>query len=100
VTARSVANVVGEAHGLQQGGVEAYSATHRGGDLRHLERMGEPGALVVCGEDEDLRLAGEAPESRRVQHPVSVALEARAEGIGLLRALPSPRALRPRSLRG
>ena len=55
-----------------------------GGDLRHLERVGEAGALVVLGEHEDLGLAGQAPEGGGVQDAVAVALEAGAPAVGLL----------------
>ena len=66
------------------------------GDLRHLERVGQPGALVVLGEHEHLRLARQPPERRgAVQDPVPVPLEARADRVGLLRRrarCPAPRA--------
>jgi hypothetical protein len=55
-----------------------------GGHLGHLERVGEPRALVVVGKDEDLCLAGQAPERRRVQDAVAIALEAGAQRVGLL----------------
>ena len=55
-----------------------------GGHLGDLERVGEPGALVVVGEDEHLGLAGQAAERGGVQDAVAVALEAGAQRIGLL----------------
>ena len=54
--------------------------------------MGEPGALVVAGEHEDLGLAGQPPEGARVQDPVPVPLEARPQGVGLFGSGPPPRA--------
>ncbi len=42
------------------------------------------GALVVGGEDEDLGLARQPPEGRRVQDAVPVPLEAGAPRVGLL----------------
>ena len=62
----------------------------RGGHLGHLEGVGEPGALVVVGEDEDLGLAGQPAEGGRVQDAVAVALEAGAQRVG-----PSSTARRP-----
>ena len=57
---------------------------HRRGHLGHLEGVGEPGALVVGREHEDLGLPGQAPEGGGVQDAVAVALEAGAERVGLL----------------
>ena len=54
-----------------------------GGDLGDLEGVGEPGALVVVGEDEHLGLAGQAAERAGVQDAVAVALEAGAPRVGL-----------------
>ena len=65
------------------------------GDLRHLEGVGQAGALVVGGEDEDLGLAGEAPEGGGVQDAVPVALEAGPPLVGLLRLGPLPGASGP-----
>ena len=52
----------------------------------------EPGALVVGGEDEDLGLARQPAEGRRVQDAVPVPLEAGPPRVGLLgrRAPPGP----------
>ena len=53
--------------------------------LGHLDGVGEPGAqVVVVGGDEHLALAGQPAEGPRVLDAVEVALEARAEGVGLL----------------
>ena len=76
VATRAVAAVVPEGDRLGQSHVERAGPRDAGGHLGDLERVGQPGALMVVGEDEDLRLAGEAPEGARVQDPVAVALEA------------------------
>ena len=49
-----------------------------------LEGVGEAGALVIGGVHEDLGLPGQAPEGGGVQDAVAVALEAGAQGVGLL----------------
>lgn len=82
VTARAVAAVVAEGDGLGEFDVEADRACHGGGDLRDLEGVGEAGALVIVGEDEDLGLAGEPSEGGGVQDAVAIALEAGPDGIG------------------
>jgi hypothetical protein len=66
---------------LGQGHVDPTGASDGGGDLRNLESMGEAGAEVVGREDEDLRLAGQAPEGSGVEDAVAVALEAGAVGV-------------------
>jgi len=53
--------------------------------------VGEAGALVVIGEDEDLRLAGQATERRRVEDAVAVTLETGAVRVGLLRGVAGSR---------
>ena len=65
------------------------------GDLRDLERVGEPGALVVLGKDETWRLACKPPEGGGVQDAVTVALEAGAVGVGLFGDSPGCRLPRP-----
>ena len=84
VTARAVPAVVAERDGLGQGDVQPAGPGDGRGHLRHLERVGEAGALVVLGEDEDLGLAGQPAERGGVQDAVAVALEAGAPGVGLL----------------
>ena len=84
VAAGPVAAVVAEGDGLGEGHVEAAGPGDGGGDLRHLERVGEAGALMVLGEDEDLCLAGQPAERGGVEDAVAVALEAGAPGVGLL----------------
>ena len=64
VAARAVAAVVPEGDGLGQRHVEPAGPGDAGGHLGHLEGVGQPGPLVVVGEDEDLGLAGQPPEGR------------------------------------
>ena len=80
----AVAAVVAEGDGLGEGDVEAAGPGDAGGHLGHLEGVGQPGPLVVVGEDEHLGLAGQPPEGRGVQDPVAVALEAGPPRVGLL----------------
>ena len=84
MAAGAVAAVVAEGDGLGEGDVEAERPGHRRGDLGDLEGVGEPGALVVVGEDEHLGLAGQPAERRGVEDAVAVALEAGAPLVGLL----------------
>ena len=84
VAARAVTAVVPEGDGLGQGDVQPAGPGDGGGHLRHLERMGEARALVVLGEDEDLRLAGQPAKGGGVEDPVAIALEAGTPRVGLL----------------
>ena len=83
VAERGVADVVGEARGVDDVGVGPEVLGHAPPDLGDLERVRQPGARhagdlgVLVGTD-DLRLAGEAAQRRRVQHPSPVAGEGRA----------------------
>ena len=81
-----VAEVVAEPDRLGQVLVEAERAGDRAGDPAGLERVGEAGAVVVAfGRDEDLRLVLEPAKRLRVDDPVAVALERRAQrAVGLL----------------
>ncbi len=72
---RAVAEIVGKGHGLGQVLVDAECPGHGAGDLRHLERVGEPRAEMIALEvHEDLGLVLEATERDRVHDPVAVAL--------------------------
>ena len=77
VAAWPVPAVVTEGDGLGQGDVEPERRGDATGDLRHLERVCQPGALVVVREDEDLGLAGQPAERRGVEDAVPIPLEAR-----------------------
>ena len=87
VTERGVAEVVGEGQSLGEVLVETELASNSARDLRHLEAVGEPRAVVVAlVKDEDLGLVHEAAEGGRVQDAVAVALEGaprRAVGLGV-----------------
>jgi hypothetical protein len=82
VAARAVPAVVAERDRLGECDVEAEGLSDRRGHLGDLEGVREPGALVVVGEDEHLRLAGQPAERARVQDAVAIALEAGAPRIG------------------
>ena len=85
VAERRVPQVMAERDRLGQVLVEPQRARHRPGDLRDLERVRQPGAVVVAlRREEDLRLVLEAPERLGVEDPVAVALEIRAQRAGLL----------------
>ena len=67
------------------------AAGDAGGDLGHLDRVGEPRAqMVVFRRDEHLALAGQPPPRARVLDPVEVALEAQPERVGNLGPGPVP----------
>ena len=85
VAERRVAQVVAERDRLGQVLVEAERAGHVAGDAAGLERVGQPGAVVVAlGGDEHLRLVLEPAEGLGVDDPVAVAHERRAVGrVGL-----------------
>ena len=71
---RRMAEIVGERQRLGQVLVEAERAGERARDLGHLERMGEPRAVMVAlVEHEDLGLVLEAAERGRVNDAVAVA---------------------------
>ena len=73
---RRMAEIVGQRQRLGQVLVEAQLARDGAGDLRHLQRVRQPRAVVVAlVEHEHLRLVGEPPEGRRMQDAVAVALE-------------------------
>ena len=86
VPERRVAEIVGERDGFGQILIKAQLARHGARDLRHLQRVRQPRAVVIAlVEDEDLRLVGQAPEGGRMQDAVAVALERaarRALGLG------------------
>ncbi len=80
---RRVTHVVPEAHRLGEGLVEREVACDRPADLGDLERVGEPGDVVVAlGVHEHLRLVLEPAERLRVQDPVAIPLERGAPGVG------------------
>ena len=75
-----VAEVMGQRQRLGQVLVEAQRPGDRAGDLRHLDRVGEPRAVVIALViDEDLGLVLQPPEGLAMDDPVAVAGEGRAE---------------------
>ena len=87
VAERRVPQVVPERDGLGQVLVQPERPRDGARDLRHLERVGEPGAEVVAlGGQEHLRLMRQASERLRVEDLVAVALVVVAQDVGLGRA--------------
>lgn len=87
--------VVAERDRLGERHVEPQSTGDRHRHLGHLEGVGQSGALVVVGEDEHLRLAGQATKGGGVQDAVTVVLETGPLGVGFLGAEPVAGAVRP-----
>ena len=88
VPERRVPEVVAEPDRLREVLVEPQRARHRARDLRRLERVRQPRAVVVAlGRDEDLGLVLEPAERLAVHDPVAVALERRAQPAVLLAPL-------------
>src|SRR5918997_494958 len=86
VAERWVAEVVAEPDRLREVLVETQRAGDRARDLRGLERVRQPRAVVIAlGRDEHLRLVLEPAERLAVDDPVAVALERRAQPAVLLR---------------
>ena len=95
VAERRVAEVVPEADRLGQILVEPERPGHGAGDEAGLERVREPGPIVIAlGGDEHLRLVLEPPERLRVRDPVAIALKRRPHGAVVLRLAPTGR-IRP-----
>ncbi len=87
---RRMTEIVGERQRLGQILVEAERAGQRAGDLRHFERVGEAGAVMVAlVEHEDLRLVLEPAEGGRVDDAVAVAAEGAAVLARRLRMQPA-----------
>jgi hypothetical protein len=84
VSARTVPAVVTQCDRFGQSDVQSACLGDPGGHLRHLEGVTEPGPLMIRGEDEDLGLARQSTEGRRVQDAVPVPFEAGAPRVGLL----------------
>ena len=84
---RRMAEIVGERQRLGEILVETKPPRQRARHLRHFERMGEPGAVMVAlVEHEDLRLVLQSPERGRVDDAVAIAAKgaaARARGLGM-----------------
>jgi hypothetical protein len=77
-------DVVDQSQRLDQINVDVQSAGESARDLRNLQSVGQSVAEVVrVAAREDLGLGFEAPESARMDDPVTVALEVVA--VGMLR---------------
>src|SRR6476660_6763109 len=84
-----MAEVVAEPDRLDEVLVEAQRTGDGARDLGDLERVRQPGSVVVAlGRHEHLRLVLEAAERLGVDDPVAVALEGRAQRAVLLDARP------------
>ena len=87
---RRVPQVVAERDRLGQLLVQAEHLGDRARDLRHLERVRQPRAVVVAARrEEHLRLVLQAAERLGVDDAVAVALERRPDGVLRLGAQPA-----------
>ena len=79
-----MADVVGEPREVDEVGVAAQPDRHAPSDLRHLERMGQPGPWrLALPRTDDLGLVGQPAQGGTVQHPGAVAGEVGAVfGVG------------------
>src|SRR5262249_22248444 len=92
VTERRMAEVMAEADRLDEVLVERQRPGDGARDLRDLERVGEPRAVVIAARrDEDLRLVAQAAKRLGVHDPVAVALQRRAQPAVRLLAGPDGR---------
>src|SRR5207244_3372692 len=76
VRERRMADIMRQSERFGQVLIETENRSHCAGDLRHLDRMGQPRAKVV-GETggKDLRLGFETAEGAGMHDPVAVTLE-------------------------
>ncbi len=87
---RGMAEVVRQRQCFREVLVEAELPGQRTGDLRHLQRMGQPGAVMVAlVEHEHLRLVLEPPERGGMDDPVAIAPERAAGPARRLRKQPA-----------
>ena len=92
VAERRVAQVVPERDRFGQLLVQVQHLGDGPRDLRHLERVRQPRAVVIAGRrEEDLRLVLQAAERLAVDDPVAVALKRRADVVFRLGTLASAR---------
>ena len=83
--------IMGQTDGLGQILVEPQSTGNGAGDLRNLQRMGQPGPVQISfRREKHLRFLLEAAEGLAVQHPVSVSLEHRPDRVLFLLHHPPP----------
>ena len=90
VAERRVPKVVRQRQRLGEVLVQPQRAGDRAGDLRHLDRMGQPGAVeIALVVDEHLGLVLQFSKCRGVDDAVAVALPGRARGRLRLRVQPA-----------
>jgi hypothetical protein len=78
---RGMAEIVRQRQCLGEVFVQPELAGQRAGDLRHLQRVGQPGAVMIAFvEHENLSLVFQAPEGSGMDHPVAVPAK-RAAGL-------------------
>src|SRR4029078_11574157 len=89
---RRVVEIVSQRDGFSQLFVKPQHLRERCGDLRDLEGVGEPGAVVISGGGEKhLRLVFQTTKRLRVDDALPIALKRRPEVIFALGAQPSAR---------
>ena len=84
VSARPVSTVVSEGNCFGQCNVEPECSRDARCHLCDFQRMGEPGALVVVGENKDLCFAGKPAKRGSVQNAISVPFKTRPPCIRFL----------------
>jgi hypothetical protein len=76
VTVRRMPDVVGQAGKVNEIGIATQSDGHAAADLRHFQRMGQPGARrLALPRPDDLRLVRQSAQRGAVQDPGPVAGE-------------------------
>ena len=92
VTEGRMSQIVGKGKAFGEILVETQGARQRPGDLRHLDRMGQPCAeMIALMIDEDLGLVLQAAKSGRMNDPVAIALKRRSRRTGRLGIETAPR---------
>src|SRR3984893_3493569 len=89
-----MAEVVGKRQGLGQILIEAQLPGQRPRNLRHFQRVSEPGAIMIAlMEHENLRLVLQAAERGGMDDPVAIAPERTSGPARRLYELPPPAAI-------
>ena len=92
VAERRVAEIVAERDRLGQLLVQAQDLGDGAGDLRHLERVRQPRAVVIAGRrEEHLRLVLQPAERLAVDDAIAIALKRRPDVVLGLGAQPAAR---------
>ena len=100
VTEWRVSEIVAERDGFGELFVQAQHLGDRARDLRHLEGVREPRAVVVAGRrEEDLRLVFEPAEGLAVDDAIAIALKCRPDVVLPFRPQPAARVGALRRLR-